>query len=159
MDALFKEGVSYFSRVEEVQARAIESAKRDRNNGPMIHLRTNDTTSINFIERVQHDIEVWRSQGMVRFMTSIPEEILTESHVSQEASLILLPLIIALGLGFAGWMDFRNVSFTSSYTVTFRILFPFQSTTSSNCCRMTKLERKLCKAEKIFILNRTLQVK
>ena len=102
MDALFKEGVSYFSRVEEVQARAIESAKRDRNNGPMIHLRTNDTTSINFIERVQHDIEVWRSQGMVRFMTSIPEEILTESHVSQEASLILLPLIIALGLGFAG---------------------------------------------------------
>ena len=71
MDALFKEGVSYFSRVEEIQARANESAKRDRNNGPMIQLRANDTTSIDFIERVQHEVEVWRSLGMVGFMTSI----------------------------------------------------------------------------------------
>ena len=66
MDAPFLEGVSYFSRAEEARARAVAVHRRNRENYPDIKINPGDTETIDFIKRVQYQVRVWMSKGMVR---------------------------------------------------------------------------------------------
>lgn len=67
MDAPFKEGVPYFSREEEAQARATAAYRRDKSNYEDIHIEEADTESIAFIGKVKDKVRVWKNQGMVRY--------------------------------------------------------------------------------------------
>ncbi len=62
------EGVPYFSRKEEARARATAAYRRDRNNYAEIHIKHNDFDTIEFLGRVQHEVRVWKSRGMVRLI-------------------------------------------------------------------------------------------
>ncbi len=65
MDAPFLEGVPYFSREEERRARANAARSRDKNDFTGIFIKDGDTESREFIQRVRHEIQVWKSKGMV----------------------------------------------------------------------------------------------
>ena len=61
------EGVPYFSREEEAQARANAAFRRNRYNVPDIRIREDDAETSDFLGQVQHQIHVWMSKGMVSF--------------------------------------------------------------------------------------------
>ena len=66
MDALYEDGVPYFSREEEARARTIAAYRSDRNNYTDITIKEGDTSAIEFLEGVRCDVKVWKNRGMVR---------------------------------------------------------------------------------------------
>ena len=66
MDALFTEGVPYFSREEETRARAIAAYRRDKSNYADILIEENDFETHAFIAHVKEEVNEWKKQGMVR---------------------------------------------------------------------------------------------
>ena len=60
IDAPFLEGVPYLSREEEVGAVKAELARADKEGISDIHLRPEDTTSLNFVKETRKKIEEWR---------------------------------------------------------------------------------------------------
>ena len=65
LDALYEDGVPYFSREEEARARAIAAYKSDRKNYTDISITEDDNSAIEFVTRVRREIKVWKNQGMV----------------------------------------------------------------------------------------------
>ena len=63
MEAPFLQGVNYLSREEEALARRIELSKRDKED---IQIRSSDVDSLEFVKRVRHEIETWKSRTTVR---------------------------------------------------------------------------------------------
>jgi len=67
LDRVFNFGVPYLSRDEQVYARQQEDAKADMSNSiPDIQLRSDDTHSLKFVDRVREDITVWSLDAKVR---------------------------------------------------------------------------------------------
>lgn len=65
MEAPFLEGVPYLSREEEASARRMSLARQNRQGFADIKLKADDLDSIEFVQRVRHDIELWRNREEV----------------------------------------------------------------------------------------------
>ena len=65
MDAPFLEGVSYLSREEEGWARGSELSHMDRAAFADMEVKSGDVESLQFLQRVRGEIEVWKSRTTV----------------------------------------------------------------------------------------------
>lgn len=62
MDAPFVEGVPYFSKQEESNARKIQSARQTKTHVMDIEVSGDDTESLTFLQRVRSEIDAWQSR-------------------------------------------------------------------------------------------------
>ena len=74
MEAPFREGVPYLSRLEETLARQIEKSRQDKANIHDIQIRDDDIEAVNFVKKVRDDISKWRSRTTVGVNNSIAME-------------------------------------------------------------------------------------
>lgn len=65
MDAPFIQGVPYFSREEESAARNSASARQSKIGVADIDIKTDDTESLKFVQRVRSEIDAWKNSTEV----------------------------------------------------------------------------------------------
>ena len=85
MEAPFKDGVPYFSREEEAQARLSANARRNKYSVTDIYIEDDDIESFEFIHRVRQDVIAWQNRSTVRNKTlhwGVAEAIYTFRGVS-----------------------------------------------------------------------------
>ena len=66
IEAPFKTGVPYLSRLEEARARQIEESRNDKANIPDILIKKEDSEAADFVARVREDIIKWKNRTSVR---------------------------------------------------------------------------------------------
>ncbi|KAL8890455.1 MAG: hypothetical protein Q9215_002422 [Flavoplaca cf. flavocitrina] len=62
----FPSGVHYLSRAEEAEERQAEAQLRARNVGPIVQLKEDDTSSLEFMDRVRQEVMAWKSQPVIK---------------------------------------------------------------------------------------------
>ena len=62
----FPSGVHYLSRTEEAEERQAEAQLRARKVGPIVQLKEDDTSPLEFMDRVRQEVMAWKSQPVVR---------------------------------------------------------------------------------------------
>ena len=65
MEGPYVEGVPYFSRVEEVEARRLEAKRRDRAGIANIQIQDGDVATSLFMERVRWEVNDWKNDLLV----------------------------------------------------------------------------------------------
>ena len=80
MDAPFLEGVPYLSREEEALARELELSRLNKTSIADIQLKSDDTESITFVQRVREEVEVWKKR------TTVGAPLLTSRNHSAESN-------------------------------------------------------------------------
>ena len=66
IEAPFKTGVPYLSRLEEVRVRQIEESRNDKTNMSDILIKSEDSEAISFVAKVREDILKWKNRTSVR---------------------------------------------------------------------------------------------
>lgn len=66
MDAPFLEGVNYFSRAEEAAARFRATQRQDTTSVGAIHIRAEDTVSLDLMRRLREEVNGWKNRATVR---------------------------------------------------------------------------------------------
>ncbi|KAL8873587.1 MAG: hypothetical protein Q9174_000979 [Haloplaca sp. 1 TL-2023] len=74
MEGPYVDGVPYFSRIEEVEARRLEARRRDRAGIANIQIQDGDVATALFMERVRREVDGWKNDllPMYNFLNIAP---------------------------------------------------------------------------------------